>query len=299
MNNYYFLSGSGVKYRPHLRNTMKAKEKDIMNGYQNMVVIFIDLLGTKNNKRYEDKYLIHRLFHEEAKINEKRNLDHVIYDRKVFSFSDCAFVIYYYKDGIEESKKNDMKLIQVAMYNTSISLLRILNAGYLIRGGVTFGQTYFDELGFFGPAIERAYKLESDYADIPIIAVDPDIGETYCKWERKNTDNKLIEYLMTSRPMLVETDKNKYFVNIFYQLEYAMPILNMPEDNIDLEEIKHKLFGVIKRDKGKYKDGKSYHAERKKSTIYEKLDWFERYLSTKHNRLKLDIVEGGISFIAN
>lgn len=143
-----------------------------------------------------------------------------------------------------------------------------------------------------GSSDSNSAKLESDYADIPIIAVDPDIGETYCKWERKNTDNKLIEYLMTSRPMLVETDKNKYFVNIFYQLEYAMPILNMPEDNIDLEEIKHKLFGVIKRDKGKYKDGKSYHTERKKSTIYEKLDWFERYLSTKHNRLKLDIVEG-------
>ena len=50
--------------------------------YRKMVVIFVDLLGTKNNKRFEDKLLIHRLFHGEAKINEQRNLDHVIYDRK-------------------------------------------------------------------------------------------------------------------------------------------------------------------------------------------------------------------------
>ncbi len=42
--------------------------------YRKMVVIFVDLLGTKNNKRFEDKLLIHRLFHGEAKINEQRNL---------------------------------------------------------------------------------------------------------------------------------------------------------------------------------------------------------------------------------
>ena len=50
------------------------------NMYRKMVVIFVDLLGTKNNKRFEDKLLIHRLFHEEVKTNERRNMGHVIYD---------------------------------------------------------------------------------------------------------------------------------------------------------------------------------------------------------------------------
>lgn len=45
-----------------------------MNTYQKMVVIFVDLLGTKNNKEFEDKFLIHKLFHSEIKINEERNL---------------------------------------------------------------------------------------------------------------------------------------------------------------------------------------------------------------------------------
>lgn len=30
-----------------------------MDAYQKMAVIFIDLLGTKNNKNFEDKLLIH------------------------------------------------------------------------------------------------------------------------------------------------------------------------------------------------------------------------------------------------
>lgn len=60
-----------------------ADDMENENMYRKMVVIFVDLLGTKNNKRFEDKFLIHRLFHEEVKTNERRNMGHVIYDRKI------------------------------------------------------------------------------------------------------------------------------------------------------------------------------------------------------------------------
>ena len=51
---------------------------------------------------------------------------------------------------------------------------------------------------------------------------------------------------------------------------------------------------TIKRDKEKYKD-QSSSSEKKKATIYEKLDWFEKYIQEKHNHLKPDIAEGAIS----
>ena len=38
-----------------------------MNKYQDMVVIFVDLLGTKNNVNFDDKFFIHQLFHSEDK----------------------------------------------------------------------------------------------------------------------------------------------------------------------------------------------------------------------------------------
>lgn len=53
-----------------------------MKTYEKMVVIFVDLLGTKNNKKYDDNLFIHRLFHSEVKANENRKHEHVIYDRK-------------------------------------------------------------------------------------------------------------------------------------------------------------------------------------------------------------------------
>lgn len=266
-----------------------------MVGYKKMVVIFVDLLGTKNNKKFEDKYFIHNIFHSEAKTNESRNLNHVVYDRKVYTFSDCAYFFYYYKEGIEDYRKDDMKLLQIAMNNTAVSLLKILNAGYLVRGGIAFGDAYFDNLGFFGPAVEEAYGLESDYADVPIVALEPKLGKEFFEWEESQTDMNLVNLLMTSRPMLVEKYMEKYFLNIFYQLEAFMPYLVYEEDSfVDIEEIKDVIFEVILRDKEKYKE-KIKSSSNNKSTIYEKLDWMERYLRTKKNRMKVEVVTGGFS----
>ena len=269
-----------------------------MNTYQKMVVIFVDLLGTKNNKRFENKFFIHRLFHEEVQMNAHRNMNHVIYERKVYSFSDCAYIFYYYKPDTEDYRKDDMNLVYIAIFNTSLSLLRIMNAGYLVRGGIAFGDAYFDERGFFGPAVEQAYELESGYADVPIIALDPQLGKDVSDWEDAHTDPEVFELLMTSRPRLIEYSDGKYFMNPFYELEKSSPTLNMEYSIINIDEIKHRLYRVIARDKAKYRDTKvEPKSKRKKSTIYEKLDWFETYIGKKHNRLRPEIVQGSYSEI--
>ncbi|HFD2038359.1 hypothetical protein [Clostridium perfringens] len=268
-----------------------------MKKYEKMVVIFVDLLGTKNNTKFEDKYKIHRIFHGEARINESRKLDHVVYDRKVFTFSDCAYFFYYYKEGIEDSRKNDMKLIEIALNNTAISLLRILNAGYLIRGGVTFGDVYFDELGFFGPGVEEAYKLESNYADMPIIAIEPKLGEKLSSFIEKNTDMNLVNMLFTSKPEFIEKYKDKYFFNIFYELETFSPVIQLETECIYIEDIKENLFNIINRDKEKYMNQDEFKIKNK-STIYEKLDWMEKYLIGKKNKSNNN-VSGAFSMIVD
>lgn len=227
-----------------------------MSTYQKMAVIFIDLLGTKNNKRFEDKLLIHRIFHEEALANEKRNMQHVIYARKVYSFSDCAYIFYYYKPDIEDHKKNDMNLVYIAMYNTSLSLLRIMNAGYLVRGGIAFGDAYFDELGFFGPAVEEAYGLESGYADVPIVALGPELGKAVSDWENSQPKPDMFQLIMTSQPQLVEHMDGKYFMNPFYALEVA-PTLYLESSSVSIDEVKQCLSKVITRDKEKYRGVKA------------------------------------------
>lgn len=263
-----------------------------MFSYRDMVVIFIDVMGTKNNTKFEDKYCIHRLFHEEAKANEERNLSHVIYKRNVRSFSDCAYIIYDYKDGIEDFRKDDMKLLQIAMSNTALSVLKILNAGYLVRGGVSFGKAFIDDLGFFGPAIEEAYKLESDYADMPIIALPEELGKRYREWDDKVTDKKLVELLLTSRPYLVEQTDGKYYLNVFYQLEAFSDSLPYEDgSSASLDGIKKTILRVIDRDQKLYPKSSvvSDGCKRKRSSIYEKLEWMKDYILSRQNKLKANV----------
>lgn len=266
-------------------------------GYQDMVVIFVDILGTRNNTEFADKLKIHRIFHEEAKQNENRKHKHVIYDRKVFSFSDCAYFLYYYKDGIEEYRKDKMKLLRVAMANTSISMLKFYEAGYLVRGGIAYGDAYLDELGFFGPAIEKAYEIESNCADVPIIMLETALGEEFSKWEEENEDSEAIKMLYFERPWVVEKFEDKYFMNTFIQVEANAPQIQIGTSLIEIESLKQSLLSKISKDKDKYRQTKSDDKKGRKSTVYEKLEWFENYVSTKRNRLYPQYAEGAISMI--
>ena len=76
-------------------------------GYNNMVVIFLDVLGSKNMTDFETKLKIHNLFHGSIKESQRRqksgDLSHVAYDRKLFSFSDCVFIFYFYKEVVAEA----------------------------------------------------------------------------------------------------------------------------------------------------------------------------------------------------
>lgn len=178
------------------------------------------------------------------------------------------------------------------MYNTSLSLLRIMDAGYLVRGGIAFGDAYFDELGFFGPAVEQAYGLESGYADVPIIALEPKLGKVVSDWEDSVPRPELVNLMFTDRPHLIEFRDDKYFMNPFFALETS-PTLILESGPIELSKIKQCLYEVIARDKSKYGNIKDEpKTVKKKATIYEKLDWFERYLKTKYNRLNPDFVQG-------
>jgi hypothetical protein len=51
--------------------------------------------------------------------------------------------------------------------------------GFWTRGGVTIGKIVHDEHVVFGPALNRAYYLESKIADKPRIVIDPECFEPF------------------------------------------------------------------------------------------------------------------------
>jgi hypothetical protein len=52
-------------------------------------------------------------------------------------------------------------------------------SGLLIRGAITIGDIVHDDSIVFGPALNRAYELESQQAIYPRIILDPDVGDGF------------------------------------------------------------------------------------------------------------------------
>lgn len=60
-----------------------------------------------------------------------------------------------------------------------------IGAGFLVRGGITVGDIVHDQYSVFGPALNRAYELESVVADVPRIVLDVEPLETVTQLPRQ------------------------------------------------------------------------------------------------------------------
>ncbi|XQW86749.1 hypothetical protein ACOYR1_08505 [Thalassotalea piscium] len=259
--------------------------------YNNMVAIFVDIIGYKNTTDFDQKYELHRLFHEEVAIHEERQLDipHVIYDRKVFGFSDCAFFFFYYKDGIEESRKDNTQLSYIAAYNVSLTILRLMEKGYLARGGLTFGEVFIDDLGFFGPAVERAHEIESKEAFFPRLQFDHDIGKKIYEWEHdlSNKDPALLD-MYTDVPYVSEQEDSSYFVNPFNVLQKSSELTVGSAETITLDSVKRSVLERADKDLIEYANNEK---------ITKKLEWIKKYTLSKPFLLKESISPYSFSFM--
>jgi hypothetical protein len=63
--------------------------------------------------------------------------------------------------------------------------------GILVRGGVCVGNLYVDEV-IFGPALVKAYALESEYAIYPRIVCDRDLIHPKRKRDTEKYDNRFV-----------------------------------------------------------------------------------------------------------
>jgi hypothetical protein len=91
------------------------------------------------------------------------------------ALSDCVFRC------TEAEHKVNKQLPHGQLFHELISLVfvqtRLFHEGYLIRGAVTYGKYYGSRdlhgSALFGPAIARAYEIETELANYPRIVIDP------------------------------------------------------------------------------------------------------------------------------
>jgi hypothetical protein len=89
---------------------------------------------------------------------------------------------------------------------------RLLQRGILVRGGMTIGPLYYDELHVFGPGLVRAYELESHLAVYPRIITEFSLGQNFTKYRIKEGGYPYVEADSDGIPFLSYISPNtSYF----------------------------------------------------------------------------------------
>ncbi|MDR1994263.1 hypothetical protein [Azonexus sp.] len=243
--------------------------------YQKSIVAFLDILGTKDNQSFESKHKVHRVFHESMKEFQARDRLEADYYRKAFSFSDCAYIFHGFREGVDDSHHAENLLIQAALFNTTLTTIRLLNEGYLIRGGIAYGDAYHDDLSFFGPAVEDAYILESKKAVTPRILISESLGERakifsdnahQKELSEKNPNFKLLpkrSYI----PELIQKNGAAYYLNPFYIIEMECQ-LKIGQYNFSHDELTKSVIANIEA---------QIHHYPWESPVRPKLEWMREY----------------------
>jgi len=210
--------------------------------FSQYLVIFVDILGSQNKTDFEEMYHINKIFHEEFEKNQNKDMEHTVYFRKIYTFSDCAYIFYKFKDEISNERKNLSKLFTVALCNCEPIFLRFLKEKIIFRGGISYGDAYVDSHRsmFFGNAVNQAYKLESKIAIHPRIVIDSCVADevieniSQVKYKMVTKDPRYINFLGAHlMPKMPETGDG--IVEQDIDEKYIYNYLHFPENNIILQ----------------------------------------------------------------
>ena len=212
---------------------------DESTNYSKYLVIFVDILGSQNRTDFQEVYQINKMFHEELAKNQQLDKPHTAYMRKIYSFSDCAYIFYGFKDGISEERKNVGKLFTVALCNCEPLFLSFIKKRIIFRGGIYYGDAYVDPQRsmFFGEAVNQAYKLESSVAIHPRIVIDSFVAKTVMD-NITQTELEIAQNTPEFRPFIGAglvpklPEVGEGVVELDIDKQYIFNYLHFPENNI-------------------------------------------------------------------
>jgi hypothetical protein len=181
-------------------------------GYSKGIVCYIDILGSKD-RTFEDSLKISTIFHDELENVQRRHRETSVGNRFVTSFSDCAYIIYKIKD---ENNKQEILLpyIYTSLYNTANTVAFFVGNGFLCRGGIAFGDLYFDgeKNIVFGPAITESYSLEQK-AKMPRIIFSDELAEKINIYDKEIKAENELASRINGEIILKDDIDQRYYLN--------------------------------------------------------------------------------------
>ena len=147
--------------------------------YEERIVAFVDILGFKNEI---ERKTINPSSNDENESETERIYDFISLLNKDFvkrnTSDDSTYRVSQFSDSlvISYSVSEKASVFWILMSLLFLHLDAIYH-GLLIRGAVTFGKLIHDEEHLFDPAMDEAYKMESEIANYPRIIVNPELIE--------------------------------------------------------------------------------------------------------------------------
>lgn len=145
--------------------------------YRRSIFTFLDILGFRQIVEKSDPKLVQEVLatlREEAKPDD--NLSELL-EMSFLTFSDCTVRTVPIESAA--NKKHPDGILWHEMLSLVHLQYRMVVRGYLLRGGMTVGDIWMDGDTVFGPAIIKAYSLESEFAVYPRIVIDPLVFEAF------------------------------------------------------------------------------------------------------------------------
>ncbi|OZV13491.1 hypothetical protein CIW83_02800 [Tissierella sp. P1] len=249
-------------------------------GYVDALVFFIDILGSQDRNDFDELFQINETFHGELEKNQSYDKPHTAYERVIYTFSDCAYIIYNFKEGIEEGRKDLRKLFDIALRNTEYLIMQFLKKGFLCRGGIAYDKVYYEKERslFFGPAVNRAHYFEDKISVVPRIIMDDYIATNVLALNQEWLDNASSQeekqLIQESNGNIVKQDEDK---------EYYLHYLNSFELGVnysEYEQLSEDLYILIQREIQNQKLKIANNSAQKDAyeKIIKKYEWLKRYL---------------------
>lgn len=233
-------------------------------------VAFIDVLGSSDAiLQDEEKSLntIHKAYTESVlhifkyyRYRKKADMK-----PKVKIFSDNIVIgVPYEEKWIDDhvSFEADMSCIALSSAVALSANIQeyLFKRGWLVRGGITLGNFFTDNIMVWGSGLLRAYKLESTVAFFPRIVIDPTIAEKFAFFSTQQTAKH--------RYMLEEYIRKD--ADGLYSVEFLNKYLELIENPI--EQFFDKQLDMVQEQLKKYKN---------KTNVYQKWLWAYNYVQER------------------
>lgn len=158
------------------KKTHKRKRKRRRNyEYIPALVSYFDVLGMKELLRRagDDANKVASVLNIFREFSTPDEQSRSIWKWKFVNFSDL--IVRVLPINTEANIRHRLGLVFHETFDLCHLQVNLINRGVLVRGALTLGFITVDGGLIFGPALSRAYKIESKIAKYPRIAIDKDV----------------------------------------------------------------------------------------------------------------------------